>query len=396
MKKIVVIGTGSGLSTLTTEASEAIANAQVLLGAPRLLALVAEFAGRSYPIYNAADVAEVIAKEAAEEFAVLVSGDVGFYSAAAELNAVLDIYDLRFIPGISTVNAFFARLRRPWQDAALISAHGREANLADTVRRNRLTFCLTGNNASDLGAVLCRAGFGYIQTHVGENLGGNNERVYETTASALAQGSLPQLTVLLFENEQFDDRTPCGLSDGSFIRLDGVPMTKSETRALVMSKLSLRSTDICWDIGAGTGSVTVEMALSVYRGHVYAVERREEAVTLIAQNCAAFHIGNVTAIHGRAPGALEALTTPDAVFVGGSGGEMPVIFDMILRKNPNARIVVTAVTLETVTSALDAFTKAGLEPEITQISAARAGNVGGLHLMEAQNPVTILSSGGTQ
>ena len=396
MKKITVIGMGLGPSTLTPEASEAIATAQVLLGAPRLLALCDEFTGRSYPLYSALDVAAVIAQEVAEEFAVLVSGDVGFYSAAAELGAALDIYDLRFIPGISTVNAFFARLRRPWQNVALISAHGREANLADTVRRNRLTFCLTGNNASGLGAALCSAGFGSIQTYVGENLGENNERVYETTAADLAQESLPPLTVLLFENEQFDDRTSCGLPDGSFIRLDGVPMTKSETRALVMSKLNLRPTDICWDIGAGTGSVTVEMALSVYRGHVYAVERREEAVPLIAQNCATFHIGNVTAIHGHAPNALEALMTPDAVFVGGSGGEMPVIFDVILRKNPNARIVVTAVTLETVTSALAAFKKAGLEPEITQISAAKAKNVGGLHLMEAQNPVTLLSSGGAQ
>ena len=393
MKKVSIIGIGTGAKTLTREASEAIEHAEVLLGAPRMLSVCNGFSGRSSPYYMPEQVAEIIAEESAQSFVILVSGDVGFYSAASDYNTALAAYDLRFIPGVSTVNAFFARLRRPWQEAAFVSAHGRKPNVADTVRRNRLTFCLTGNNASELGSEMCSAGFGHIPTYAGENLGANNERVYEITAEVLVSGGLPPLTVLLFENEAFDSRTPCGLPDGSFTRLEGVPMTKSETRALVMSKLNLCPTDICWDVGAGSGSVTVEMALSAYHGHVYAVERCTEAAPLIQQNCAAFHIGNVTVIQGEAPEALESLPAPDAVFIGGSRGELPAIFNVILRNNPHVRIVLTAVTIETVSSALDAFSKAGLKPEITQISAARAKPVGGLHMMEAQNPVTILSGG---
>ncbi|MCL1796167.1 MAG: precorrin-6Y C5,15-methyltransferase (decarboxylating) subunit CbiT, partial [Clostridia bacterium] len=338
--------------------------------------------------------AALVAQENALEFAVLVSGDVGFYSAAAGLSDALAGHRIRFIPGISTVSFLFARLKLPWQEAALVSAHGRDTDIAGYVRRNRLTFCLTGNNASELGAALSKAGFGHIQTYVGENLGSENERVYETVADDLTRGGFPSLTVLLFVNEAFDNKTPCGLPDNRFFRLAGIPMTKSDTRAIVLSKLNLNPVSIAYDIGAGTGSVTVEMALSAYRGHVYAVERREEAISLIEKNCAAFHIGNVTAVCGEAPAALEPLPAPDAVFIGGSGGGIDELIRTVLRKNPDARIVVTAVTLETVSAALAAFAKAGQEPEIVQVSIARGKLAGGLHLMEAQNPVTILHAGG--
>ena len=394
MKTITVIGLGLNASTITPEAREAMERAQVLLGAPRLLALCGGEGKRAYPCYLPKDVASVVAEESAERFAVLVSGDVGFYSAAAGLGAALTGCEVRYVPGISTVSAFFARLGLPWQEAALVSAHGREAGLADTVRRNRLTFCLTGGNVPELGAALTGAGLGAVPVHVGENLSGTGERVYLTTAEALCQGSFPALTVLLLVNEAFDARTPTGLPDDRFARLEGIPMTKSEVRAVALSRLALRPTDCAWDVGAGSGSVAVEMALSTYNGRVYAVERRANALALIQQNAASFHVGNLTVLCGRAPEALEGLPLPDAVFIGGGGAAVPEIVATVLRKNPVARIVITAVTLETVSAALSALTAAGLEPDITQISAARARTAGGLHLMEAQNPVTILSAGG--
>jgi precorrin-6Y C5,15-methyltransferase (decarboxylating) len=390
LKKITVIGMGLGVGTVTPEAQRAIGEAEVLLGAPRMLGMLADTLKPSYPAYLPADVAALAAKTDAENFAVLVSGDAGFYSAAAGLAEALTGFEISFIPGISTVNAFFAKLRLPWQDAAFVSVHGKKGNIADTVRRNRLTFCLTGGSAREIGAALKCAGFGAVKTYVGENLGTGAERVYESTAEQL--GECPPLTVLLFENGMPDARVLTGIPDSFFARLAGVPMTKSETRAVVMSKLRLRPGDTCWDIGAGTGSVTVEMALSAYRGHVVAVERKPEAAPLIEQNCATFHLGNVRVVCGEAPAALEALPMPDAVFVGGSGGEMGGIIAAALCLNPNARLVVTAVTLETVSAALDAFGKAGLEPEIVQLGVARGKQVGAMHLMEAQNPVTILSA----
>ena len=398
MKKVTVIGFGISADTLTFEAMAAINGAEVLAGAARMMELVSGlYKGepkRLYPYYLPKEIADMIAAEEAERFVILVSGDVGFYSAAAGIADALDLYDTNFIPGISTVNAFFAKLKLPWQDAAFISVHGRGTDIVGYVRRNRLTFVLTGNNVSEIGADLTKYGFGAVKTYVGENLGAEQERIYETTAEGLTQGEFPSLTVLLFQNGEFDDTTPTGLPDNSFIRLDGIPMTKSETRALVMSKLNLKPDAICYDIGAGTGSVTVEMALNAYRGHVYAIERKDGAIPLINKNCESFHIGNVSVICAEAPAAIEPLPAPDSVFVGGSGGELGSIIKDVLGKNPNACIVITAVTIETVTLALTAFANAGLNPEIIQINTSRGKLVGGLHMMEAQNPITIICTGG--
>ena len=398
MKKVTVIGIGINADTLTFEAAKAIKSAQVLAGARRVLDLVSDIYKdapiRLYPYYLPSEISGIIAAEDAERFAVLVSGDVGFYSAAAGLASALNDCGVNFIPGVSTVNAFFARLQLPWQDAAFVSAHGRETDIAGFVRRNRFSFALTGNNAGELGAKLSQCGFGAVKIYVGENLGAKQERIYETVAEDLTRKKFPPLTVLLFQNDEFDDRTPIGLPDGGFLRLDGIPMTKSETRAVVMSKLNLKPTAVCFDIGAGTGSVTVEMALAAYRGHIYAVERKKEAVCLILKNCAAFHIGNVKAINGEAPAAIEGLPAPDAVFIGGGGRKIGHIIKTVWNKNPNARVVITAVSIETVQTALAAFKDAAANYEIVQISAARANNVRGLHIMQAQNPITVFCAGG--
>jgi precorrin-6Y C5,15-methyltransferase (decarboxylating) len=171
-------------------------------------------------------------------------------------------------------------------------------------------------------------------------------------------------------------------------------MTKSEVRAVTLSRLSLKPTDICCDIGAGTGSVTVEMALAAYKGHVYAIDKEEKSIELIKQNCRAFHIGNVSPICVNAPDALASLPKLNAAFIGGSGGNIQDIVSALLRNNPDVRIVANAVALESVTAAIEAFRKNGLTPEVMQISCARAQAVGALHMMTAQNPVFIISGGG--
>lgn len=393
MKKINVIGIGLGGASMTEEARKTAELADVLFGAPRMLEAFSGSNQRKYPFYLAKDIAEIIAKEDAGNFAVLVSGDVGFYSAASAIVAELVEYDVSFIPGISTVNAFFARLKKPWQDAQFISAHGRCADIVSSVRRSRLSFCITGGNIGELGASLTKAGLGGVKAYIGENIGGEDEKLFETTAAKLSEMDFPPLTVLLFENEDFDASIPTGIPDKRFKRLDGVPMTKSEIRAAIMSKLCIKPGDICWDVGAGTGSVTVEMALSAYGGRVFAVERKGEAAALIEENCAFFHIGNVDTVVGSAPAALEPLPAPDAVFIGGSGGEIERIITLALGKNPGVRIVVAAITLETVSAALSAFKNVGAKPQIVQITAARAKLLAGLNLMEGLNPVTILSIG---
>lgn len=376
--------------------------AEVCFGAARLLALfegVFTKTQEKHPFYRGEDILEALTGSAKRKFAVLVSGDTGFYSAAAGLCETLRDFSPRLVPGVSSLNAFFARLRLPWQDAALLSAHGREtaeaaALFTGLVRREKKVFCLTGGNAAALGAALCGAGFGALTVHTGENLGASDERVRAMNAEELAKGEFAALTVLLVVNEHPSDGVPSGLNDAAFLRGENIPMTKSEVRAVALSKLALKPDFICYDIGAGTGSVSVEMALHSWRGRVFAVERREEALSLIAENLRRFHVGNVSIVPGEAPSALAGLPPPDAVFIGGSGGAIGEIIDAVRRSNKNARIVVSAVTLETAAAALTALEAFATNTETSWIAVSRGKRLGGSHSLNAQNPIMIISAGG--
>jgi precorrin-6Y C5,15-methyltransferase (decarboxylating) len=407
MKELTIVGAGLGPESLSVEGMKALEAADVWFGAERLLGLYGAIrrGKKAFPYYRAEAIQQEIEQSPATRFAVLVSGDPGFYSAASSLVKALAQYNPRVIPGISSLNAFFARLGIPWENAALVSAHGRDINaaaceFAALVRRNRCTFCLAGSNVSALGQALCAAGFGAFTIHVGENLGssppngGANERVYTLDGAALARAAFPELTVLLAINENPDDRVLHGIPDSAFIRAEGIPMTKAAVRSFCLAQLALASGEIAWDIGAGTGSVSVEMALAAFRGRVFAAEREEEAIALIRENCERFHVGNVTPIQGEAPGILAELPAPDAVFIGGSGGSenLKAVIAAARNKNPRARIVATAITIETASTLLAALPAASL----FQISVAEGRKAGSSHLLAALNPVMIISDNGKE
>ncbi|MEL7607987.1 MAG: precorrin-6y C5,15-methyltransferase (decarboxylating) subunit CbiE [Bacillota bacterium] len=393
MKHVSIVGIGMGAETVTREGYRAIEKADALVGASRMLEPFVPLQKQAYGEYLPDRVADVVSGSAHRSFAVLVSGDTGFYSAAEGLAAALCDFDVTLIPGVSSLSYFFAKLNRPWQGAKLLSCHGREANLADAVRRNRLTFALTGKNMDTLAARLEDAGFGDLTATVGENLGAPDERILALPVFKLRGAAVGPLAVLLVENPGFDGRVRLGIPDGEFLR-GGVPMTKSEVRAVTLSKLSLRPDAVCCDVGAGTGSVTVEMALCVHEGRVFAIDKNEEAIALVRENCRAFHIGNVFPVLGSAPDALEGLPRLDAAFIGGSGGDMGGIVSALLSNNPQIRIVINAIALESAAAAIDAFKRNNLQPEIVQVGCARARAAGGLHMMTAENPVFVISGGG--
>jgi precorrin-6Y C5,15-methyltransferase (decarboxylating) len=393
LKHVAVIGAGTGAHTLTGEGLRCLEQAQAVFGAPRMLEAVCPAEKFSRPIYEARQIKDAVESSGFERYAVLVSGDTGFYSAAQGIASALSEYEVSFIPGISCAAAFFAKIKRPWHSAALLSCHAREANFVDAVRRSRVTFALTGGNVNALARELAEAELGGVSVTVGENLGCANERIFTLGAGELAGVPVGSLAVLLADNPDADERIRFGIPDEEFAR-GGLPMTKSEVRALCMSRLALSPDALCFDIGAGTGSVTVEMALAAYRGRVFAVDKNEESALLVRENCRRFHLGNVTPVQGCAPQALLDLPAPDAAFIGGSSGGMAEIIDCILAKNPSARIVVTAIALETLHRAAAAFQKHAILPEITQIGAVRAKPAGGLSMMAAQNPVFIISGTG--
>ena len=345
MKKINIIGMGMSEKTLTREALDLISEADILIGAKRL---INEFSHMNKPSFNAYlsnDILEIIEKTDSEKIAILVSGDVGFYSAAEKLVDVLKDYNPNLVSGISSVSYFFAKCSLPWKDANLISCHGLDTNIVSSVRRNRYTFALTGKNIPELQEELLKYGFGDLKVLIGENLGSDEESVQESRISDLGGKEFSSLTVLIIENPDFDSRIRTGIPDEEFIR-GKVPMTKSEVRAVCLSKLSLSPTDIAYDIGCGTGSVTIEMAFSAYDGKVYAFDKNEEAIILLEQNCEKFHLDNVEAICGLAPKCLEGLPVPDVAFIGGSSGNMDEIVSYLHGINDKMRFVITAVTLE--------------------------------------------------
>ncbi len=424
MKQVFIIGTGPNPAQVSGRALAHLQEAEVLIGAARMVEPFAYLGKTVYPVYQPDKVAQVIKESSHSRFAVPVSGDVGFFSAAAGINEALQEANSReissreisnreragqqpghrmevhFIPGLSSLASFFAKLKMSWQDAALLSLHGAAGDIAGQVRRHRKTFCLTGNNLPEIGQTLVKAGYGSLPVYIGENLDYENEQITKTTAAALAESSRASLAVLLIINEDFDSRVRTGIADEEFFRGD-IPMTKAEVRAVTLAKLAVSPGDICYDIGAGTGSVTVEMALAAYGGQIFAIEQKGEAIALIEENCRRFHVGNVTPVLGQAPAALatlealEKLPAADVVFIGGSGGHMKEILEYVTARNPRVRIVINAIALENLASSLEFLTALGLPAiEVIQVSVAKANKVAELHMMMAQNPIFIISAGG--
>lgn len=185
------------------------------------------------------------------------------------------------------------------------------------------------------------------------------------------------------------------MRDECFIR-GNIPMTKSEVRAVSLSKLELKPCDIVYDIGAGTGSVSVEAALAVPDGHVFAFEQKEEGCSLIRQNGERFGIKNMTVIPGIVPETLtigeeDGLPAPDCVFIGGTGGNLDEILDYLLKKKPKLRIVLNVIALETLAQVTDYIRLHGLDAEFVSIQVAVGEKLGRYHLMQSRNPVYVIT-----
>jgi len=393
---ITLIGMGSGTpGSLTAQGLAALQGADRILGAKRLLATLPEgCTGNRQSMYKPDEILACLAAHPDEEIALVYSGDTGFYSGASQLLPMLRAFGIscRVLPGLSSVQLLAAAVGRPWQDWTLVSAHGCACDPVSACMNHKTVFFLTGGaeTPATLCAALTAAGLGDAHALVGENLGTGEEAIRYGSAAELAGQSFAPLSVLLVENFDVPHfRTP-GFPDESFIR-GQVPMTKQEVRAAALAKLAVKPADILWDVGAGTGSVSVELALAAPKGHVYAVECDPDACALIRQNRAKFQTYNLTLIENRAPDALADLPAPDAVFIGGTKGGMEGVLDAVLAKNPDARICISAIALETLGAAIAALTARGLTAEVTQIAVSRTKQAGRLHLLMANNPIFLIT-----
>lgn len=392
-KQVVLAGIGMGnAQTRTLGLEEAIGNADCLIGAKRMLDSVNMAGKRSYVSIAPQEIADWIRRDAGQKYVVLLSGDTGFYSGTKKLLDALQDMQVEVLPGIGSLQYFCATLHRPWEDVRAISLHGREHDLVREVQTNAAVFALVGGSDGVNQALgrLVNAQLGELRVHVGQRLGYPEEKILHGTVAELAEQKFDPLSVLLIENSHCDDHIVThGLPDEAFVR-DETPMTKSEVRSISLSKLALTQGAVVYDIGSGSGSVSVECALRAGRGKVYAIEMKEKAIALTRCNAEKFHLINLEMIEGRAPDALDALPAPSHAFIGGSTGSMRQIIDCLLKKNPQVRIVVNTVTLESLAE-LTEIAKEFDFCDIAEVSISKPRTLGRYHLMTAQNPVFIFT-----
>ena len=391
---LCIIGIGPGSrSLLSAQAEEALLSCDCLIGAPSVVKDYA--AGRPvYPEYLPEKVRTVLENHPEIRRAcLLMRGDTGFFSGAKKLCACLSDCSVEIIPGLSSLSVFAARLQTSWDDAAFLSLHGRDGALIHTVKTHAKSFILTGgtNSVPIVLDRLCAFGLGELSVAVGEDLSLPTEKITRGTAQTLKDGAYAPLSILYIENPAPGRLFPCGIPDEAFIRGD-VPMTKSEIRAVSLSKLAPDKDSVIYDIGAGTGSVSVECALASPFGTVYAIEKEADAAELIRQNRLSFGAENICVVEGKAPEAFRDLPAPTHAFIGGSSGGMEEIIAALLEKNPAVRIVINTVTLESLSSALSCSKRFGFGLfDCVSVSAAVSRKVGPYHMETARNPVHIIT-----
>ena len=405
--RVSLLGAGMGdRDSLTVRADNVLRGADVIFGAPRLIKSAGRYtASIKKPFYLAEDILPCLDDMSGMglDIAVMFSGDTGFYSGCSSLYRALDERNdcsVTVYPGISSVSYLAALTGNAWQASAVISVHGHGADdmwkekLIASIRHNKSTYLLV-SGAEDvrmLGMLLVKAGLEGCIVTAGYQLSGPDQELRVLSPSECSETDREGLYTCLIENPDAECRrlSPC-IRDESLLR-DRVPMTKAEIREICIYRLMLRENSVVYDIGSGTGSVALEIAKSGPDIRVYAIERNATAVQLIYDNKDCFMAYNIKVVEGRAPEALEGLEVPTHAFIGGSGGKLSEILDALYLKNPVMRIVITAVSLETV-ARLALLKDDGriCDLELVQVQASRAAAAGKYQLMRAEDPVYICS-----
>ena len=394
-----IVGIGPGdKGFLYPLATAAIEKADVLIGGKRNLEEFAHLRKKTISIDRSLQpIVEYIDNNwQQEKIAVLASGDTGLFSINTYLRKKLPSVPFQVLPGISSLQYLMAQENLSWNELKIVSLHGNDkVNIINTVATNPVTAIFTGNgNApASIAGKLKALNYADLDITVGENLSYPEERIIKGSPQEISDLEFGPLNIMIVKNNDYYKRPwpylTAGLPDDIFIR-DEVPMTKSEVRTLIMSKLKLKADSRILEIGAGTGSCTIEIGLLANEGKVFALERNPQATELCKKNISKFALDNITLIEGTAPQDIPDDLVYDRVFIGGSGGNMHDIIRKISDKK--LRLVVSAITVESVSEAIDAMEEMGFDNiEIVQAAISRSRKAGGKHLMLAINPITIIS-----
>ena len=400
MKTIHVIGAGiEGQEGFSRRALEIVEQADILIGGAGQLALFPDFNGETLAIEaNLAPVVECLAA-AKGAAVVLASGDPLFFGIGRYLLRNLPDAELEFVPNVSSVQYAFAKIREPWDDAVFVSAEGRgmKGTVDQVVAHDKIAILTDAvNTPSAIATELIERGRDGYTAYLCENLGTPEEAITRTDLKALLDLAAAPLNVLILIKEYEaggDGAGPClGIPDEDFATVKKL-ITREEVRAVSLAKLRLRHDMILWDIGAGSGSVSIEADHLMPNGQVFAVERNPQCLAYLKKNLQKFNSRNITLVEEEAPHCLDDLPDPDRVFIGGSGGHLWQILEAVDgRLSTGGRVVLNSATLDTLTAATEFFENAGYELEVTSVNIARTRPLTDYKMFEAFNPVFILAA----
>ena len=380
-RRVILAGMGMGsLSNMTREVYKACQNADLIIGAARMLESVKSMGKPAKILYRSEEIVEYVVSHPK------YLSDGG--------RKAFPTYQLQLMCGVPSVVYFASRLGIPWEDMALLSLHGRQQNLIGTLQSCGSVFALMegAEGIRRLSRELLEYGFLEIEMNIGSQLSYPQEKILQGRPEQFLDYDDQGVAVVILRKRRASDPVVThGIPDTEFVRGE-VPMTKEEVRSVSLSKLALTKNAIVYDIGAGTGSIAIECAKQAVYGKVYAIERNSLALRLIEENKLRHQVWNLELIEGEAPQALKPLPAPTHVFIGGSGGKLQEIAELVWRKNPSVRIVLNVVSLETMREIMELMNGMVFsEQEMVQVSVAKAKILGQHHLMIGQNPVYVIT-----
>jgi precorrin-6B C5,15-methyltransferase / cobalt-precorrin-6B C5,C15-methyltransferase len=395
MQPIKLIGIGAdGKQSLPSLYAQWIENSERLVGGERHLAFFPDYRGEKLVIKNGLSALVERLRSEEKRTVILASGDPLFYGIGSYLSRKLPI---EVYPSVSSLQWAFAKMGESWQDAYVVSVHGRSMKgLAQRIDGRDKVAILTDadHSPNEIASYLLSYGMTEYRAFVGENLGSDEERCRFFELEEMAQTEFHPLNIVILQKKEAGPIWPFGIDDEVFLQRKPEKglITKKEIRILSVSALQLRETSVVWDIGTCTGSVAIEAAKIAREGAIFAIEKNEYDIDICQQNMRKFRT-DFTLVHGRAPDHLNEFPDPDAIFIGGTSGEMDRLLDVCCeRLKPNGRIVINAVTIETLHEAAEGLKQRGFQADITLAQLSRSKPILQLTRFDALNPIYIISA----
>jgi precorrin-6B C5,15-methyltransferase / cobalt-precorrin-6B C5,C15-methyltransferase len=410
MIKIVGIGL-DGKEGITAKNRKTIEEATILVGSDRHLSYFLDLCVKKIVLGNFLEAIAEIEQHLNERVVVLVSGDPLFFGLGRLLLERFPSEKLEFYPHFSSTQLAFNKIKVPWQDAKIISLHGRSLDeLMPLLHQGIEKIAILTDETNDPRAIASFYLSLDLPTHydfwICENLGDSQEKISHFPASTLnklvassTQFSTLNVVILLRnpnQNQLNLDRLPLfGLPDEIFLSFQDRPglMTKREIRLCVLGELGLRSRQVIWDIGAGTGSVAIEMARLCPTSQIYAIEKTAMGINLIEKNCDRLQVSNVISVAGTAPNVLKNLPKPDRIFIGGSGGNLLEILEVCQEKSAkDGKLVLALASLENLNNSLNWLRDRDWNYHLLQVQISRSIPIGKMTRFSPLNPVTIVTA----